>query len=289
MINLGFVKVAAAIPNVKVANCKYNIERILGLIEEAEKNHVKILEFPELSISGYTCADLFYQQLLIEQSENALKELLAATANKDMVFIVGMPISYNSRLFNTAVVCQKGKILGVVPKSYLPNTNEFYEKRWFSSGSEIPATTSINIAGQNTLFGTKLLFAYGDVKFAVEICEDLWLAQAPTFTHALNGAVLLFNLSASNEVIGKDAYRKQLVAQQSGKCVAAYIYAGSGFGESSTDLVFSGTAMIFENGSCLAESKRFQLEEQLIVADVDIQRLIADRRKKRKRSCSAAL
>lgn len=279
MINLGFVKVAAAIPNVKVANCKYNIERILGLIEEAEKNHVKILEFPELSISGYTCADLFYQQLLIEQSENALKDLLAATANKDMVFIAGMPISYNSRLFNTAVVCQKGKILGVVPKSYLPNTNEFYEKRWFSSGSEIPATTSINIAGQNTLFGTKLLFAYGDVKFAVEICEDLWLAQAPTFTHALNGAVLLFNLSASNEVIGKDAYRKQLVAQQSGKCVAAYIYAGSGFGESSTDLVFSGTAMIFENGSCLAESKRFQLEEQLIVADVDIQRLIADRRK----------
>ena len=139
MINLGFVKVAAAIPNVKVANCKYNIERILGLIEEAEKNHVKILEFPELSISGYTCADLFYQQLLIEQSENALKELLAATANKDMVFIVGMPISYNSRLFNTAVVCQKGKILGVVPKSFLPNTNEFYEKRWFSSGSEIPA------------------------------------------------------------------------------------------------------------------------------------------------------
>lgn len=279
MNNLGFIKVAAAIPNVKVANCKYNLERVLGLINKAEESHVKILEFPELNLTGYTCADLFYQQLLIEQTENSLKELLAATANKDMVIIVGMPISYNSRLFNTAVVCQKGKILGVVPKSFLPNTNEFYEKRWFSSGSEIPSTTTISLAGQNTLFGTKLMFACGDLKFAVEICEDLWLAQAPTFNHALNGALLLFNLSASNEVIGKDSYRKQLVSQQSGKCVAAYIYAGAGFGESSTDLVFSGTSMIYENGSCLAESKRFSLEEQLIVADVDIQRLIADRRK----------
>lgn len=279
MNNLGFVKVAAAIPNVKVADCKYNVEHIVELAKKANCQHVKILEFPELCLTGYTCADLFYHQLLLEQSENSLKELLAKTECLDVVLIVGLPVSYNSRLFNVAAVCHKGKLLGVVPKSFLPNTNEFYEKRWFSSGAELDKAATIKLANQEVPFGVNLIFEYVDLKFAVEICEDLWLAQAPSYQHALNGALLLFNLSASNEVIGKDTYRKQLVGQQSGKCVSAYIYSGAGFGESSTDLVFSGTALIFENGSCLVESKRFSTEEQLVVADVDIQRLMADRRK----------
>lgn len=279
MNNLGFVKVATAIPNVKVANCNYNIEHILALVKKANSQNVKIMEFPELSITGYTCGDLFYQQLLIEQSESALIRLLKETADVDMAIIVGLPVSYNCRLFNVAAVCYKGKLLGVVPKSYLPNTNEFYEKRWFSSGHDLGNDATILLAGQNVPFGINLLFGDDYMRFGVEICEDLWLAQAPSYQHALNGALLLFNLSASNEVIGKDSYRKQLVGQQSGKCVAAYIYTGSGFGESSTDLVFSGTSMIYENGSCLAESKRFCLEEQMLVADVDVQRLMADRRK----------
>lgn len=279
MNNLGFVKVATAIPNVKVANCNYNIEHILALLKKANSQNVKIIEFPELSITGYTCGDLFYQQLLIEQSESALVRLLKETADVDMAIIVGLPVSYNCRLFNVAAICYKGKLLGVVPKSYLPNTNEFYEKRWFSSGHDLGNDATILLAGQTVPFGINLLFGDDSMRFGVEICEDLWLAQAPSYQHALNGALLLFNLSASNEVIGKDSYRKQLVGQQSGKCVAAYIYTGSGFGESSTDLVFSGTSMIYENGSCLAESKRFCLEEQMLVADVDVQRLMADRRK----------
>lgn len=279
MNNLGFVKVAAAIPNVKVANCKYNLERILALVNKANQQNVKILAFPELSLTAYTCGDLFYHQLLLEQAELALKSLLIETASLDMVIIVGLPVSFNCRLFNVAAVLYKGKLLGVVPKSYLPNTNEFYEKRWFSSGREISNDTTIDLAGQNAPFGTNILFGNDTFKLGVEICEDLWLAQAPSFQHALNGASILFNLSASNEVIGKDAYRKQLVSQQSGRCVAAYVYAGAGFGESSTDLVFSGTSMIYENGSCLAESKRFSLEEQLTIADVDVQRLLADRHK----------
>lgn len=278
MNNLGFVKVAAAIPNVKVADCEYNASRIKELAKNAESQGVKILEFPELCITGYTCADLFYQQLLLTQAENALQSVLNAV-DADMVYIVGLPVSYNSRLFNVAAICKKGEILGVVPKSFLPNTNEFYEKRWFSSGFELDKEATISLCGCKVPFGTNIIFEREDLKFAVEICEDLWLAQSPSYQHALNGALLVFNLSASNEVIGKDAYRKQLISQQSGKCVAAYVYSGAGFGESSTDLVFSGTAMVYENGACLAESKRFCIDEQLIVADVDLQRLLADRRK----------
>ncbi|MBQ0028935.1 MAG: NAD(+) synthase [Bacteroidales bacterium] len=277
MNNFGFVKVATAIPNVKVADCNYNLDHILNLVNEADKQNVKVLLFPELSLTAYTCADLFYQETLLNAAEDALKQLLVKTTAVDMVIVVGLPVRNNCRLFNCAAVCFHGKLLGLVPKSFMPSTNEFYEKRWFSPAAGLPKDASISFAGCDVPFGTDILFRGAYFTFAIEICEDLWLPQAPSYRHSLNGAQLILNLSASNEVIGKENYRKQLISQQSGKCVAAYAYAGAGFGESSTDLVFSGTAMIYENGSCLASSQRFSLDEQLLVADVDIQKLNADR------------
>lgn len=277
MKNFGFIKVASAIPTVHVANCIYNIGEIRTLMEDAAQQQVKIVSFPELSITGYTCADLFFQHLLLEQAEEALATLVADTKNLDLTAIVGMPAMYNNRLYNVAVVFRGGHLLGVVPKTFLPDDNEFYEKRWFSSGQGLAADCFITIGGQTVPFGTNLMFGDDEIHFAIEICEDLWVPQAPSLRHALNGAQILFNLSASNEVIGKDAYRRQMLAQQSGRCLAAYVFAGAGFGESSTDLVFAGSALIYENGTCLAESKRFSIEHQLVVSDVDVQRLNEDR------------
>lgn len=277
MFNHGFVKVAVAIPNVKVADCVYNVEQILKLANEAEEKKVQIMTFPELSVTAYTCADLFFQHLLIEKAQEQLDRLMSETKQLKVTMIVGAPLMMNNRLYNCAVVIRSGRVLGVVPKSFLPNNNEFYEKRWFTSGEGMPKDAVITIAGQQVPFGTDLIFGDDKVRFAIEICEDLWLPQAPSYRHSMNGAQIIFNMSASNEVIGKDAYRHQLVAQQSGKCLSAYVYAGCGFGESSTDLVFSGVGMIYENGSLLAEAKRFSLESQLITADVDVERLDVDR------------
>ena len=276
MINHGFIKVATAIPNVKVADTAYNTDQILKLTKEAADKNVRIVCFPELSITSYTCADLFFQNLLIEQAEESVKTIANETKGLDITIIVGAPIQYNNRLYNCAIVVNKGEVKGIVPKSFLPNNNEFYEKRWFSSGTDV--TAMIEYAGtENVMFGTNLIFGNKDARFAIEICEDLWLPQAPSLKHTLNGAQMIFNLSASNEVIGKDQYRKQLVSQQSGRCLCAYIYAGSGFGESSTDLVFSGVGLIYENGSLLAQAERFSTEPQLTTADVDIERLNVDR------------
>ncbi len=277
MKNFGFVKVASAIPNVKIADTKFNSEHIFSLITKAVSQKVNIVLFPELSLSAYTCADLFFQSSLTEASLDSLLLLVSKTANLNIISIVGLPFVYNDRLYNVAAVFSKGRILGFVPKAFIPNYNEFYEKRWFSSGLEIPSNSFVDIAGQKVPFGTNILFGSDNCNFAVEVCEDVWLPQSPSYSHALNGAQIIFNLSASNEVVGKDAYRHQLVSMQSAKCLAAYIYAGAGFGESSTDLIFSGTALLYENGSLLAQSLRFSLEEQLIVADVDIQRLQVDR------------
>ncbi len=276
MKNFGFIKVASAIPVVKIADCKYNATQILSLIKKAESNHVQIISFPELCITGYTCGDLFHQQLLIKSAQEHLCYLLEETKSSGIVFIAGLPVLVSNRLFNAAAVCQSGKILGIVPKTFLPNSNEYSEKRWFFSGKDEP-NNEISLCGQRVLFGTNLLFTDGNMRFAVEICEDLWVPLSPSTRHALNGAQLIFNLSATNELIGKNGYLKQLIAGQSAKCIAGYIYSSAGFGESSTDLVFAGNGLIAENGALLAESERFSFEEQLITAEIDIERLNSER------------
>lgn len=278
MENFGFIKVAAAIPAVQVANCKVNSIAIEQLIDQASKKDVQILGFPELCITGYTCADLFHNQLLIEQAEKALAELIQKTTQLNIVTIVGLPIGVQNQLFNCAVVFQQGQILGVVPKKYLPNYNEFYEKRWFASASDT-TTNELLVCGQKVPFGEHLLFESSEVTFSIEICEDLWTPIPPSSIDALAGSHVIFNLSASNELIGKNTYLLDLIKQQSARCLAGYVYASAGFGESSTDLLFAGNGLIAENGSLIAESQRFSLEEQLIVSEIDVERLQHDRQK----------
>lgn len=277
MVNYGFVKVASAIPTVQVANCKYNAQRIEGLIAVAEGKGVQIISFPELSITAYTCGDLFDQQLLLEEAEMALMQIMNNTRQMDITCIVGMPVQVNAVLFNTAVVFQKGKILGVIPKTYLPNYKEFYERRWFTSALDLTEDT-IRLCGQLVPMSTNMLFHTKDTCFGVEICEDLWSPIPPSSFLALKGAELIFNMSADNEGIAKLNYVHSLVAQQSARCLAGYIFTSCGFGESSTDVVFGSNAMIYENGSLLTASERFSFEEQLIITEVDVEHLRAERR-----------
>ena len=278
MENFGFIKVAAAIPAVQVANCTANIVAIEQLIKQASAKGVQILGFPELCITGYTCADLFHNQLLITQAEKALAELIQHTAQLNIVTIVGLPIRIQNQLFNCAVVFQQGQILGVVPKKHLPNYNEFYEKRWFASASDT-TTSELLICGQKVPFGEHLLFESPQVTFSIEICEDLWTPIPPSSIDALAGSHIIFNLSASNELIAKNSYLRDLIKQQSARCLAGYVYASAGFGESSTDLLFAGNGLIAENGVLLAKNERFSLEEQLIVSEIDVERLQHDRQK----------
>lgn len=275
----GFIKVAAAIPSVKVADCPFNAQHTLDLLCQAEAQGVQITVFPELGLTAYTCADLFHNSLLQKEAEKWLAWLLHESENMDIIGIVGLPVNVQDRLFNCAVVFQKGQILGIVPKTYLPNYNEFYEARWFASAADAPTDTVI-YCGQKVPFGANLLFKSNETTFAIELCEDLWVPAPPSGTHALNGADIIFNLSASNELIGKNTYLKELIRQQSARCIAGYVYASAGFGESSTDLVFAGNGIIAENGSILAQSERFSLDEQLVVSEIDIERLRHDRQKK---------
>lgn len=278
MENFGFIKVAAAIPAVQVANCTANIIAIEQLVKQASAKGVQLIGFPELCITGYTCADLFHNQLLITQAEKALAELIHHTAQLNIVTIVGLPIRIQNQLFNCAVVFQKGQILGVVPKKHLPNYNEFYEKRWFASAADT-TTNELLICGQKVPFGEHLLFESPQVTFSIEICEDLWTPIPPSSIDALAGSHVIFNLSASNELIAKNSYLRDLIKQQSARCLAGYVYASAGFGESSTDLLFAGNGLIAENGTLLAENERFSLEEQLIVSEIDVERLQHDRQK----------
>ena len=278
MENFGFIKVAAAIPAVQVANCTANIVAIEQLIKQASAKGVQILGFPELCITGYTCADLFHNQLLITQAEKALAELIQHTAQLNIVTIVGLPLLVKNQLFNCAAVFQQGHILGVVPKKHLPNYNEFYEKRWFASAADT-TTNELLICGQKVPFGEHLLFESPQAIFSIEICEDLWTPIPPSSIDALAGSHIIFNLSASNELIGKNTYLRDLIKQQSARCLAGYVYASAGFGESSTDLLFAGNGLIAENGTLLAENERFSLHEQLIVSEIDIERLQHDRQK----------
>lgn len=274
----GFIKVAAAIPSVKVADCDFNVQSIDRLLAEAATQKVEIVCFPELSITAYTCGDLFHQNLLIAKAEEALSVLLKKHSNQNTIAIIGMPVALGNQLFNCAVAFQNGEILGVVPKTFLPNYNEFYEKRWFASALDTDAK-EITLCGKKVPFGTDILFKKGDATFAIELCEDLWVTIPPSSRHAIEGAQIIFNLSASDENIGKNDYLKSLISQQSARCIAGYVYASSGYGESTTDLVFAGNGLISENGSMIAHSQRFCFEEQLIISEIDVEKLQSDRRK----------
>ncbi|MDK2800625.1 MAG: hypothetical protein PWP27_1477 [Clostridiales bacterium] len=277
-MNYGYIRIAAAIPNLKVADCKYNIGRMIYLVNEALQNNVQIIAFPELSITAYTCGDLFHQNMLLKSAEEQLNELLTITQNSEIIIIVGMPIRADNQLFNCAVVLQSGKILAAIPKTYIPNHSEFYEKRWFSSAVNA-ISDSITLCHQRVPFGPNILLSAKELCFGIEVCEDVWVPIPPSSYHCLHGANVIFNLSASNEVIGKNEYRKELVRQQSARCMSGYIYVSAGGGESTTDVVFAGHAIIAENGSILSESKRFDEQEQLIINEIDIDRLMLDRQK----------
>lgn len=280
-MDYGFVRLGAAVPELKVADIEYNCKCVIEAIKQASYKKVKILVFPELCITAYTCGDLFYQRLLIDESIKALGVILQETKELNIVSILGLPIEYNGSLFNCGVVIQKGKVLGVVPKINLPNYNEFYEKRWFVSGKGIKGET-LKLFGKEVPFGADLIFADNEgkgVNFGVEICEDLWVPIPPSSEQALAGAIMLFNLSSSNELIGKYEYRKNIVSLQGSKCSAAYVYTSAGYGESTTDLVFGGHAIISEYGNLMGESQRFSDKEQLVFADIDTQRLLMERKK----------
>lgn len=299
-MDFGFVRVAAVVPRVKVADVDANIAEICRLAEDAERQEVSIAVFPELSVTGYTCADLFGQQLLIGKAEEGIKQLKSFSRGKKLTMVVGVPVRVAGNLYNCAAVIHNGKLSGLVPKIHLPGYNEFYESRWFSSGadflydteratapvyddakncSSLAAGAEIVYAGAKVNVFPNLLFNVGRSTFAIEICEDLWTPVPPSSHHALAGADIILNLSASNEVLMKHKYRHELIGQQSARTVSAYVYSSCGYGESTQDLVFSGSSMIYENGSLLAESERFMMEGNLIAADIDIEKLAVLRQK----------
>jgi len=275
----GFINVAAAVPAIKVADIDYNVMQIESLIAQAEGKGVEILVTPELCITGYSCQDLFREQLLLDKAEEGILQLLDFTRKLDTILIVGTPVLVNSLLYNCAVVIQRGQILGVVPKTYLPNYGEFYEKRWFASAQDLNPT-DIYLAGSPVHVSSEpILFTTGDgVKFGVEICEDVWAPIPPSNNLALAGADIVFNLSASDELIGKHDYLRSLLAQQSARTISGYVYASCGFGESTQDVVYGGNAMIFENGKLLAEGERFSFQPQIQVGQIDIEKLRTERR-----------
>ena len=276
-MNYGFVKVAAAVPRVKIADCNFNAKQLESLIAVADGKGVQIITFPEMCITAYTCGDLFGQQLLLEEAEMGLIHIISNTRQLDIIAILGMPIAMNGVLLNAAVVIQKGKVLGVVPKTYLPNYKEFYEKRWFTSAVDV-SETSVRLCGQLVPMGANLLFEMADTTFGIEICEDLWAPIPPSSSLALQGAEILFNLSADNEGIGKHNYLCSLISQQSARCIAGYVFCSCGFGESTTDVVFAGNGLIYENGSLIEYSKRFSFEGQVVIGEIDVEHLRIERR-----------
>lgn len=275
----GIIKVASAVPTVHVADCAQNTKEIELLIAQAEGQGAEIIVFPELSVTGYTCQDLFRQQLLIDAAENCVMQILEFSRQLDIISIVGAPVVVGDLLLNCAIVMQGGKILGIVPKTFLPNYNEFYEKRWFASSQDL-RPQNIRYAGHPVLVTpSPQLFRTGDgAVFGVEICEDVWAPTPPSNHLALAGADIIFNLSASDELLGKHDYLKSLLAQQSARCICGYVYSGAGFGESTQDVVYGGNALIYENGRLFCEGERFSTESQVRMAQIDIDSLRADRR-----------
>lgn len=276
---MDFIKVAAACPMTRVADIDYNLENILICLDEAYKNGAKSIVFPELAITSYTCSDLFMQYSLLEKANLAIEKLIKKSAGLDMLIAIGAPLSFKNVLFNCAYIIFDGKLLGIVPKSYIPNYSEFYEKRWFSEGLGI-IDEKVDFAFQKDVpFGTNLIFTSGRYSFGFEICEDLWVTIPPSSYLSLLGANIIGNLSASNELVSKKDYREALISNQSARCMSAYIYSSAGVHESTTDLLFSGHMLIAENGTMLKENERFQRNNEVIYSCIDVFRLNSERLK----------
>lgn len=281
MKDYGYIRVGALVPHLHLGNPLENAKVIINQVKQAEQQEVAILLTPELSLTGYTCGDMFLQDQLLHDTTSALEQVIKETKDLNIILLLGLPISINNQLLNCAAVIQKGKILGLIPKTYIPNYQEFYEARWFSSSKDL-IDHEITLLNQQVPITTNLLFqdkTLEEAIFGVEICEDLWTVTPPSNQHTTRGATMIFNLSSSNEGIGKQDYRKSLVSMQSAKTISAYIYASSGMMESSSDILFGGASMIYENGSLLKENKRFDISSNLITADIDIKKLANDRRK----------
>ena len=283
--NFGFVRVAAAVPQMEVANCAHNVKEIKRQITEAVEEGVEVICFPELAITGYTCGDLFFTQQLQQDALAGLEEICRFTREKSIIVLVGAPLKVDNNLFNCAIVITDGDVIGVVPKINLPNTAEFYEKRWFTSGRAVrnsewkPRIPTIELNGQDVPFGIDLLFMTRDYCFGIEVCEDLWSPLTPSTQLAIQGAELIFNLSSSNCVVGKHEFRRQMLAQQSARVHCGYIYTSSGVGESTTDVVFSGSTYIAENGEMLEVGERFLRESNMVITEIDVERLRTDRQR----------
>ena len=286
--SFGYVRVAAAVPQMRVANCQYNASEIKKQITEAVQEGVQVVCFPELSITGYTCADLFFTQQLQKDALCALEKVCAFTRNLPIIVLVGAPLKVDNNLYNCAFVMTDGEVVGVVPKINLPNTGEFYEKRWFSSGRDVlennvnsirPRIPTIELWGNDVPFGIDLLFATKDYSFGIEICEDLWSPLPASTQLAIQGAEIIFNLSSSNCVTGKHAFRQRMITQQSARVHCGYVYTSSGIGESTTDIVFSGSTYIAENGEMLEIGERFQMASSMIITEIDVERLRIDRQR----------
>ena len=281
MKEYGFIRVGAIVNKLVLASPIDNAKEIVKMLRKADKEGVSIVTTPELALTGYTCGDLFLQDDLLNKSEEALDFILKETDNIDIISIIGMPIRCNNQLINSAVVISKGNILGIVPKTHIPNYSEFYEKRWFTSSMDL-RIDDVNLLGKKVPISTKLIFKdkeKNEIAFAIEICEDLWAVSPPSNNHCLNGSTIIFNLSSSNEIVGKDSYRRNLVSMQSAKTISSYIYCSSGIMESTSDLVFGGASLIYENGKLLKDNKRFDLNSNLIYTDIDVLNLINERRR----------
>lgn len=275
-MNYGYVKVAAAVPYVRVADCFYNTSRIREMIFDADRQGVEILVTPELSITGYTCGDLFHQSFLLKKAEEALCQLVEETRETQVLVIVGMPVKVEEKLFNSAVAFQHGEILGAIPKTYLPNYREFQEKRWFSSSDSLQYET-VRMGDHEVPIGRDVIFKCGQVGIGIEICEDVWTPFTPGTRLGLYGAHIIFNLSASNENAGKHDYLRSLISGITSQGICGYVYASSGYGESSTDLVYTGKAFIAEVGKIVKEMKRFEYKERMIISDIDVSRIHGER------------
>ncbi|MCQ2345138.1 MAG: NAD(+) synthase [Paludibacteraceae bacterium] len=286
--NFGFVRVAAAVPTLRVADCSYNVRQVKQQIQEAIEEGVEVICFPELTVTGYTCGDLFFTQQLQQNALAAVRDICEFTRSKSIVVLVGAPLKVDNNLFNCAFVLTDGDVVGVVPKINLPNTGEFYEKRWFTSGRATlehvggklqPRIPTIELWSGDVPFGPDLLFMTKDYCFGIEICEDLWSPLPPSTQMAIQGAEIVFNLSSSNCITGKHAFRRHMITQQSARVHCGYVYTSSGIGESTTDVVFSGSTYIAENGDLLEMGERFQRESSMIISEIDVERLRIDRQR----------